>query len=142
MEPTTYAQAVQDPKCRDAMVAKIAALEANNTWSLTPLPAYKKPRSYKWVYKIKHKEDGSIKWYKARLVAKGFTQRKGLDYLETFSLVVKMVSVKALLAMAVVKGWCLSQLDVNNDILHGELDEEVYMVLLQAFTARGRLFVN
>lgn len=43
VEPTTYAQAVQDPKWREAMAAKIATFEANNTWSLTSLPTRKKP---------------------------------------------------------------------------------------------------
>ena len=94
------------------MAAEIAALEANNTWTLTHLPPDKKSTGCKWVYKIKYKADGSIERYKARLVAKGFTQKKGIDYFETFSLVAKMVSVKVLLVVAAIKGWSLSQLDV------------------------------
>ena len=43
-----------------------------------------------------------------------FTQKEGVDYFETFSLVVKMVSVKVLLTVAAIQGWFLSQLDVNN----------------------------
>ena len=120
------------------MAAEIASLEANNTRTLTPLPVGKKPIGCKWVYKVKYKADGSIERYKARLVAKGFTQ-KGVDYFETFSLVAKMVSIKVLLAAATIKGWFLSQLDVNNAFIHGDLDEEVYMALPQGFHSQGEV---
>ena len=121
VKPSYYYQAVSDPKWQEAMVAEIAALKANNTWTLTPLPVNKKPICCKWVYKIKYKFDGSIERHKAKLVAKGFTQKEGNDYIETFSLVAKMVSVKCLLAMAAAKWWCLGQLDVNNAFLYGDL---------------------
>ena len=122
------------------MTAKIVALEANQTWTLTPLPTGKKPIECKWVYKIKYKADGSVERYKTRLVAKGFTQKEGVDYFETFSPVAKMVSVKVLLVVATIKGWFLSQLDVNNVFLHDDLDEEVYMALPQGFHNQGEVF--
>ena len=121
------------------MATKIVALEANNTWTLTPLPANKKPIGCKWVYKIKYKYDGSIERYKARLVAKGFTQKEGINYTKTFSHVSKMVSIKCLLVVATVKGWYLDQLDVNNAFLHGNLSEEIYMALPLGFQSQGEM---
>ena len=84
------------------MATEIATMEANHTWTLTPLPAGKKLIRCKWVYKIKYKADGSVERYKARLDAKGFTQKEGMDYFETFSPMTKMVSIKVLLAMAAI----------------------------------------
>ena len=86
------------------MKAEIDALQANHTWVMCKLPLGKVPIGCKWVYKIKLKADGSVERYKARLVAKGFTQTEGIDFYETFSPVVKFVTVRTLLALAAIHG--------------------------------------
>jgi len=42
------------------------------------------------VLKLNSEENNSQPRYKARLVVKGFAQKKGIDFEEIFSLVVKM----------------------------------------------------
>lgn len=112
------------------MQDELDALQFNNIWSITSLPVGVKTIGCKWVYKVKFKSDGGIERYKARLVAKGYTQRKGFDFIETFSPVAKHTSVRTFLAVAIAQGWFPSQLDVNN----ADLNEDVYMDIPLGYT--------
>jgi len=60
-------------------------------------------------------------------MANGFDQKSGIDYFDTFSLVVKSTTVRLILSIAVQFHWPIRQLDVSNVFLHGILDEKVYM---------------
>ncbi|CAL1375794.1 unnamed protein product [Linum trigynum] len=127
VEPTSYEEASKELCWRNAMTAESDALEANQTWDLVIPPPGVRPIGSKWVYKIKHRSDGTIERHKARVVAKGFTQIYGIDFLDTFSPVAKINSVKALLAVVASKDWHIHQMDVSNAFLHGDLNEDVYM---------------
>ena len=92
----------------------------------------------KWVFSIKYKADRSIDRYKARLVVKGFTQTYGIDYMETFSPVAKLATVRVLLSLTANLVWPLLQLDMKNAFLYGDLEEEVYMDILSGYTSSSR----
>ncbi|CAH9050004.1 unnamed protein product, partial [Cuscuta epithymum] len=123
------------------MKAEIQALENNSTWSLVPLPPGKRALGCRWVYKVKHKSDGTVERLKARLVIFGNRQVAGLDYTETFAPVAKMVTVRAFRAIAACKHWELHQMDVHNAFLHGDLHEEVYMTIPPGYKTRDTTLV-
>ena len=79
------------------------------------------------MFKVKTKSDGFVERYKARLVARGFQLTQGLDYDETFAPIAHMTVVRTLIAVAASSSWIISQMDVKNAFLHGDLHEEVYM---------------
>jgi hypothetical protein len=109
------------------MQEEFGALIKNKTWHLVPPGAGLNIIDSKWVFKLKHKPDGSIDRYKARLIAKGFKQQYGVDYDDTFSPVVKPTTIRTMLSLVVSQNWCLRQIDIQNAFLHGLLNENVYM---------------
>ena len=116
------------------MAEEIAALEANATWTIEDLPPGKTALGCMWVFRIKHRSDGTIERYKARLVVFGNHQQEGIDFVETFPPTVKMVTVRTFLTVAAIRKWELHQMDVHNAFLHGDLAEEVYMRLPPGFS--------
>ncbi|GKC53603.1 ribonuclease H-like domain-containing protein [Tanacetum coccineum] len=133
IEPTCLKNALSDPNWVDAMNNEIEALNRNNTWTECDLPIGRKHIGSKCIWKIKYKAYSEIERYKVRLVAKGFNQREGFDYDETFSHVVKMVTVRCLISIVVANSWPLYKLDVNNAFLYGDLKEDVYMSLPEGY---------
>ena len=135
-EPKTYSEAKKLLVWDDPMDVEIDALEGTGTWEICTLPPDKTPIGCKWVFKVKFNADGTVERYKARLVAKGFTQQEGVDYHETFSPVVKLTTVKLILALSAIHNFSLHQLDISNAFLNGDLDEEIYMQLPPGYASR------
>jgi histone deacetylase 1/2 len=125
--PVSHRDALHEPEWRAAMADEFAALQSTNTWVLVPRPPGVNIVGSKWIFKTKHRSDGTIDKQKARLVARGFTQQHGIDYGDTFSPVVKPAIVCLVLSLAVSRGWSLLQVDVSNAFLHGFLSKDVYM---------------
>jgi hypothetical protein len=109
------------------MAEEIATLKRTGTWNLVPCLPRVCPITCKWVYKVKTHSDGSLELYKSCLIARGFQQEQGHDYDETFGPVAHMTTIRTLLDVASIQEWSISQLDVKNIFLNGELHEDAYM---------------
>ena len=127
------------PKWKSAMDEEMQTLHKMGTWELTELPKDKKPILCQWVYALKQNSNDDIIRYKARLVAQGFPQEFGVDYRETFAPVIQLDVLWLILAMAVIKGWDMQQLDIKSAYLHGKLEETIFMTQPPEFEAYPRL---
>jgi len=110
-----------------AAMEEMTSLQINNVYSLVKRPTNKKTIKTRYVYSIKELANGDIDKYKVRYVVKGFNQIHGIDYMETFSPVIKSKSVKILLSMANAEGWQVHQMDVKTAFLNAELTELLYV---------------
>jgi hypothetical protein len=124
--PSSVCAALADPNWRVAMEDEYKALMSNGTWELVSRPRDSNVITGKWIFTHKLRADGSFDRYNARWVLRGFTQRPGVDYDETFSLVVKPATVRTVLSIAVSRDWPIQQLDMKNAFLHDTLTETVY----------------
>jgi hypothetical protein len=139
-EPECYEEAMPvdtKNKWEQGMKEEMDSLVNNQIWYLVQFLGEKKVLQNKWAYKLKE-EEGCKKRYKARLVVKGFSQKKGIEFDEIFSPIVKMNSIRTILSLVVVEYLHLEWLDVKTTFLHGDLEEEIYMQQPQGYQGKGK----
>lgn len=112
----------------DALRLEFEALKSNQTWELVidKMPSDNIIDSL-WVFKVKHHQDGIVERLKAHLVIDGARQIKGVDYHDTFSSVIKVVSILLVMMVAITWGGKLAQMNNRNAFLNGLLDERIIM---------------
>ncbi len=99
--PINYKDALSCPevlKWKEGFNEEYTSILENKTWEVVPLPAGRKAIKCKWILDYKPAHKGAEARYKARLVACGYAQLYGIDYLDTYSPVVKHYSIRLVLA--------------------------------------------
>ena len=71
-------------------------------------------------------------------MAKGYTQKKGKDFFDTYSLVARLTTIRILLSLVASYGLIVHQMDVKTAFLNRELEEEIYMDQPDGFVANGQ----
>ena len=120
------------------MQEEIEALHKNHTWELVILPTGQKAIGNKCVYKIKQDSNDQVERYRARLVVKGYTQKEGVDFHDIFSPMVRLTTIRVVIAMCVVFDLHLEQLNVKTAFLHGKHEEEIYILQPEGFEEQGK----
>ena len=114
-------------KWESAIKDELESLERNKTWTLVQKSNNMNVVDCKWVFTVKEDKNGNLVRYKARLVARGFSQRKTLDYDETFAPVARIGTFRCVLALANQFKLLIHQMDVKTAFLNGTLKENIYM---------------
>ena len=120
------------------MKSKIQSIYSNQVWDLMEPPEGIKSIGCKWIYKKKRGAYGKVETFKDRLVETGFTQKEGIDYEETFSLISMLKSIQILLSIAAHFNYEIWQMDVKTSFLNGHLEEFIYMMQLDGFLEKAK----
>ena len=119
---------------KEAEKAELNAIHKLGVGTKRKVPKGRKPLRAKWVYDYKiDKETNTLKRFKARLVARGDTQIYGIDFEETFSPVVKIQSIRIMMAIAIQHSMFVAQLDIDTAYLNADLDVINYMQMPEGY---------
>lgn len=132
IEPTNYEEAIlssQSNEWKAAMNEELKSLDDRNTWEIVSKPESISCIGSKWVYKVKTDSTGKIARYRARLVAQGFSQKKDIDYSESYAPVANFSLIRMLISISISHNWIVHHLDIKCAYLYGKLKEEIYMRL-------------
>nr|GEV18427.1 hypothetical protein [Tanacetum cinerariifolium] len=102
---------IPEPQKKEAIDDEIGSIMKNNTWVISDLPHGCKPL--------------------------GFRQKEGIDYFDTYAPVVRIATIRLLLALVAIHNLIIHQMDVKTTFLNGDLDEEVYMKQPKGFVMPG-----
>src|SRR5271168_2717128 len=129
--PNSYNEATARPDSAvwiAAMQREVDSLEKRQAFKRMALPPGRKAIGVCWTYDYKYNPDGSVirGKEKARLVAQGFSQRPE-DFGETYAPVVKLSSVRIILAYANRYDLEIMSFDVKTAFLHARLPYDIYV---------------
>ena len=110
-----------------AIKIELDQLKCMGTWKLVEKPPGVIPITNKFIFTKKRDKDGKLQKYKARLVAKGCAQCPGYDFLEMHLPVIRVETIRLLLAVAAKHKLYIHQMDIKGTYLNGILKEKVYM---------------
>ena len=124
--PNNDKEASASPIWTAAQHTELTTLRSLNAYTETPLPPGRKLVGARWVYALKRDGNGNAITAKARYVAKGFTQRHGIDYMETHSSTPRAESLRLVWLLANQHGWPIDHIDFTAAYINAEIDTDIY----------------
>ncbi|KAL0361096.1 UNVERIFIED_CONTAM: Retrovirus-related Pol polyprotein from transposon RE1 [Sesamum radiatum] len=104
-DPVTFKDAMASSKVKqrkEADKSKMDPIISNGTWVLVDLPPGCTTIGFKCIFKKKLKANETIDKFKTKLVVRGFIQKEGVNYFDTYVPVVRLTTIRVLIALASV----------------------------------------
>ncbi|OWZ02712.1 Integrase, catalytic core protein [Phytophthora megakarya] len=102
-KPTSVEEAMKSlhwHEWEQAMKEELRAILENDTWEVVDISKAGTLISRKWVFKVTFDSRRELERFKARIVAHGFSQKFGIDFIETFAPVLKITSLRLIVVLA------------------------------------------
>ncbi|KAK3925131.1 Retrovirus-related Pol polyprotein from transposon TNT 1-94, partial [Frankliniella fusca] len=137
--PSSGNVALKDPKWKLAMEKEYNSLVKNGVWELVERPEGVNVIKSKWVFKVKKYAAGNYDCHKARLVARGYSQKKGIDYEEVYSPVVRPETLRLIMCLSNELSLEMEHVDITTAFLNGVITEKIYMEQPEGFVKNGKV---
>ncbi len=132
-EPVTMKEALSGPdkgEWPESMLVEVRQYEWKKAWKVMKredVPMDVNIMGMRFVYWVKQNEAGEPEKAKSCFVAQGFSQIQGVDYFDTYALVVHLPPLCILLSMVASHDAIIDQADIKNVYLHANITEEIYI---------------
>jgi hypothetical protein len=113
----------------DAITKELQALFEMKTFKRIARTKGMRVITTRFVFKVKSKPDGSIEKFKARLVVQGCKMKKGVDYHETYSPVMRASSLRIIIHMCQYYGRSFHNYDVQNAYVNADMQDNVIVAI-------------
>ena len=122
----------------EATKDEMESMMRNKIWELVDLPPQHRSIGNKWIFKIKHRANVSITSLRYVQWRNSLPKLRGEDCEETFSLVIRITSIRLFLTLIVHLDLELFQMNVKTTSLNKNLKKEIFMDQLIGFVSKGQ----
>ena len=109
------------------MKTKLVSHIENDIWTLVKRSSDRKIITERWVFKLKHDLDDKILRYKTCWIVHDYKQLEEIDFIVTWTEVVKSTSFQTLIAIVIARDLQILQMNIITVFLYDYLKKNIYV---------------
>ena len=142
--PRTYNEAIRTPQAeewKEAVLKEFNLMHRKHVYTLVNKSKVAKNKivQSKWLFSVELDSETGQEIFMARIVAKGNTQKKGINYIETYAPTATYENVRLVLSLSAMKNWDILQVEATDAFLNSKPEYDIYMEAPDATTRDSNL---